>query len=508
MRALSPAERRAVTLLGRSRAGHAPSQHLALFEWLCTSKGEEGLPSGEGFTACFPSASSRLKGLILDALRLLHADRNVDARLRTHLDRIAQLTSLMQVDAARREAEACLALALQWSRHEAYLQCLAAIASQPGMADWPKEEEALARLRHLMELRHAHRIIEAEAQGFLLMRDPEALKRVEAAASLPSVANQLQRSGPFLEQALAFNTQGMHLMCQHRMEEALAVLKWVMASWAAHPEWQADQPALLLSSCKFWLRVCFNVRRPWEEVQQLLQLMPDFSALNQHTALQHQRTLFLSHMALLLNAGQLDSLESLLPQVEAWLRKEGAALTQAQRMPFLINFAVAFMLRGTYQEAYRQARRNLLLPGRTVRTDIQDFALVLQSIAQFELGEDQLSEHMTRSGRRHFKRRARDLAFEDSVLRFLDFAIRHPSPRQRQKPLSDLISELEKLESTGKVPPLGRNEVLIWARSKAMGVGIEKMFLLTVREHRVELEASSGFHQAEADEKVRREGIP
>jgi hypothetical protein len=223
----------------------------------------------------------------------------------------------------------------------------------------------------------------------------------------------------------------------------------------------------------------------WDDASNYLQLVPDFKALAPHVARDYQRMLHHNRLTPALNTANFDSVQALIPEIDAWLAQEKEHLTEAQVLPFLHNFAVAYFLLGQYQTSNRYLQRILQMPKRKTRTDIRDFALVLQTILQYEMGNFSLNEYLTRAGKRHFQKQAGALAFEYSVFKFLDIAMRGNPGDAFAQELATLQLELDQLaeQVPDTVPLLGLTEVRLWVQSKQTQKPLKDIFQEAVRQN-------------------------
>src|SRR5687768_6319688 len=114
-----------MNLIGKARAGSG-SQVLELFNWLNKSGDEETIPDKTTFRANLPTLVVRLREHMLDSLRLLHKESDINATLRTSLSDIAILQSKKLWTAAARQLRKTKKLAIETSRYTYVLQCIEA----------------------------------------------------------------------------------------------------------------------------------------------------------------------------------------------------------------------------------------------------------------------------------------------------------------------------------------------------------------------------------------------
>jgi hypothetical protein len=503
VQALQSSEKRFVKLLGKARAGESGSQLLALFDWLNQCGTADTLPEDADFTRHFSTLAVRLKDLILDSLRLLEKGVNVDAQVRASLDAIAHLYEKGLHAAALRHVKRLKRLAMDCSRHALLLEGLEwerrlTHATAPAdllerLKGLHAESQAVwERARLLEELIHRHDLLRLHARQVFVPRTAKELEEVHALAAGEWIVG-LAVSGPYWERALAVNILGTCFLLERNPLAALQQYQPLLEDWKAHPEWQLDQVPLLLSICSCYQMACFHAPLPWEQMQHYLSFLPDYQAMPSEIGRDFLHRQFHGQLTLALNTGNFTSLESLIPQMDAWITAQAQRLTASQCLAFFHNFAVAEFLNGRHGIANRYIHRILNLPQRNARMDIRDFALVLQAIVQYELGNVGLNEYLTRAGKRRFSKYSRELAFEFSVFKFLDLAMKvegdglsmADKADALQVHLGDFERELDELalQVPGAVPLLGLMEVRLWARSKATGKALREVFLEAVREN-------------------------
>jgi len=496
---LSSAEKRLIKLLGKARAG-TNSQQLDLFDWLNKSDADAEFPSGSKLVQNLPTVANRLKDLILDSLRILYKEDNNDAILRTILDELGILYQKKLYRAALRHLKRGKKLALETSRYGFALQCLdwerkIAQVTPSGntlatLKELRKEEiVVLKKQSDLLDLQNRHDLIVTLMRQFSFRQDSKISKEIDELSSDERI-HLLMKTGGYLEQALAVNIIGLRELYERKALSALKHYEKFLRQWQKHPKWQIDQTALLILISKFYQGACFYAPIRWEEAQQYLKILSDFKGLPPDTKRDSQRILYHNQFTLALNMGKFYSVHSLIPEIDQWIGSEAKHLTEGQILPFLCNFAVAEFLYGNLDSANRFVTRILNMPNRKVRVDIREFALVLQAVLQFELGNESLNEYLTRSGKRHFSKNTYETNFEIAVFKHLDVMLRKGTTKQMEDSLARLIHELDELaqQVEGSISFLGLNEIRLWAQSKQSGISLRQTFLQEVQKSLATLE--------------------
>lgn len=493
---LSMGEKRFIRLLGTARARAQDSQRLALLDWIENASDEDQIPPEAPFLKNLPAISDRLKDLILDGLHLLHKNDDIDAQLMTMLDETTLLISKKLNDAAMRTLRRGKKLALATSRYAIFLQMidrerkLAFAKFDLDLSDqlmiWQEEEkEAMSRLAALQELQTTHLMLRMHERKVMAPRDATLLKQLLPLATSPVVL-QCAETGNYLEQALATNILGMYDLLRRDLNAAVMRYEALLKRWQNEPKWQLDQGPLLLSICSFFQTACFYRPAPWDETQGLLRLLPKFDYLSPQEAFHHQRKLHVNNFLLALNTGNFDSLSVIMAEIDRWMQEQRALITPLMALPILNNLAVAEFILGNHSAANKYVQRILNIPDRNALAVIRNFALILQAILQYELGDSALNEYLTRSAKRHFQKTNRDLDFEMLVLRFLEKTLRVEHTDAMAATLETFIASLDALAeqvSAGSLAILGLMEVRLWARARQQQRSLKAVFLEAVQEN-------------------------
>ncbi len=498
--ALSVAEKRFVKVLGKARSGTRPSQQLMLFDWLNKTEEPGKQASGIPFKHNLPTVSTRLKELILDSLRILNKAENADAEIRNGIENTIQLLAKKLVTAAQRELKRTKKIALDTCRYAEVLQCIALeqqlLQAQPAgdvtaaLREMQQEEMALCRRRsEQRELQYRHDLMLALVKKFPFHRDAKTLREIHELSESELVYRNAE-SGGYLEQALAVNLLGIKYLYERNPYAAVLVYKKLLKSWESRPEWQIDQAPLLLHICKFYQNACLYCPVDWEETRQFITMAYNFKGLSPDVYRGFRRMLYWNQFALALNTGKFETVQTLIPEIDQWMEEQGDELSEAQRLPFLYNFAAAEFLQGNYVSANRFVVRILNMPNRNVRKDIREFALVLQAVLHYELGNTELNEYLTRAGKRHFANQSFEIKFELAVFKYLDVLNRAESPKNMRESLGRFREELDELAAqlTDTIPLLGLNEIRMWAEARHSGKLLRDVFLEEVKKNLEALE--------------------
>ncbi|MGL5889412.1 MAG: hypothetical protein ACRC3B_05980, partial [Bacteroidia bacterium] len=259
----------------------------------------------------------------------------------------------------------------------------------------------------------------------------------------------------------------------------------LIRKWQQLPEWQKDQPLLLLTVCKYYQNACIFSPVDHEKINADLAFLNGFTGLPKEELISLQDILYSNRFAMLLNTGKFDVLIPMISEIDQWLVKEQTVLTENQTYPYFCNFVVAEFLSGNFAAANRQVNRLLSEHNRKARLDIYEFALILRTVLQFELSDNSLNEYLIRSGKRHFQKNKIAADFELMVMKYLTLLNDTALPGERKKVSAKLMNELEQFADTlpPTIPLLGLNEIMMWAEANATETPIREIFLKRVEEN-------------------------
>lgn len=492
VKSLTPSEKRFVNITGKARSG-SRSQLLELFDWLNKSAKDEDIPAKASFAANLPTLAVRLRELILDSLRLLHKEKDVNARLRTSMDEIAILQNKRHGLAAARHLRKTKKQAYEASRYTYVLQCIEIELMQaqqpspdqsgPTLSELRAEEqEVILKHNTLRELWFRHDSVLALAKQFPFSRNPKIIEKLAELVD-EKIVDEALYPDSYLENALTVNTLGIRDLFMRELQTAIERYRRLLDKWKTKNEWQVDQPALLMTICKYYQNACFFSTVDPDTVHSDLLSLKNFDGLPVEELRAFRENMFHHKFILALNSGNTDVAVSMIREIEAWMKNEEEHLSETQVLPFLCNFLVAEFLAENFIAANKFLARILNLPNRKARIDIREFALVLQPVVQYELGNTGLSEYLTRSGKRHFNKNVTSRDFELSVLRNIELLTQEEEGRKKKIILQEFISELQKLNENKfhAIPLLGLNEIYMWAVSRKNDVPLRKVFMEEVK---------------------------
>lgn len=493
VQSMTRSEKRFLTLLGKVRAGSKGSQQMMLFEYLNNASSPENLFEKEEEPKNLSTVVFRLNDLLMEGLRILQSDRKIDHRLNKALDEISILHNREVHSTAFRKVRASKKMAVEFSRYNHALELIywereLNLALRPkGIKDilnQLRNEEVGMQLANsnLMALRHDHEWLRTTIRQVMIPRTKSEMQEVKKLALSDRVEKNLE-STSFLERAYAANILGTYYLISRQAPDALELFIPHIQDWTKYPDWLADKPQLFMRMCYNFQIAVFTSPLTVEEAHEYLDMMPDLNLLGEKHAIHFQRLIYHNRFNLALNTANFTLAGDMIPEIETWIETHRGKLKDSHLLPFFHNFAIMKFFSGEPGLAYKHVLKILNFPSRIARTDIQDFARVLQVILQFELGNFQLNEYLARSGKRYFQKNPRLWEFESAVIKCLEKLMNWPKGERQQIALLELQEEIQGLikESAGGIPILGLSEVLFWVESKREGKPLQEIFAEAVR---------------------------
>ena len=493
VKSLNPAEKRFIKLIGKARSGNGGSQHLDLLDQINNHPEADfgKLPYARNLSM----VTMRLKELIEDALRLLHKDEGWDAVLQTHLADMSLYYDKGWIAAAYRLLKRAKESAMSACRYDVQLQLLTwerrLLHAKPTpetpqrLSELGREEQSvLVQYQELLRLTDLYEALRAEARQIFRQKESEKVKGLFASVE-ESFLERASSGKAVLPKALAVIILAIRDTMRGNAVPAMLRLQNVLQEWRQLPEWQYEHGKLLATISNYYQLACFYTNLPAETTKKNLDILYEYKSLRKEGKLQSQRVLLQNQLRLALNTGNFAVVNATIPDIQDWLVKTETQLGPHQSLTMLGNMAIAEFLQGRFVEANRFVIRIQQVPDPKARQDIRDFARLLQTVLQHELGDHALNEYLARAGKRHFSKQSREQAFELAIFKYLEAASRSDDHAKLRRALEEVSLELEQIAEriAGQVPLMGLMEMRIWSQSKLRGIPIKQVFVEVVEEN-------------------------
>ena len=434
----------------------------------------------------FSSNKTRLLDLLLKSQRLLHSGKDVRTTLRNHLTDIELLI-----------AKARFPLALKRLRKAKVL------------ARHFEEEAVLLQLLHL-ELRLSQQAPVQEAFAFLVQELPNCLARLELAehhnllyerlrlhvrihgrARTPEAQAALDaiRADPLLsitpDPALSRHAYLLHQqvlgtchIIRGEADLALAIFEPLLALWESDADLISHRSHIYLSCLNNYLGTCLTDTATHPQFLAAVASTRRLQGLAPHTRLRAEQVTYVHELNYRINFSTLDASAQFIAELRTWLDTHAMRLDAAPVLSLYNNLTLFHFVYGAHKPANAWLQRILHFPDTEARADIHDFAPILQLVLQYELQNFDLTDYLLRNASRRIQRAGKELALETSVLAWfkrLQKVSLQSTAAQRQS-LQQLLDQLRALATQPGRPPLGLNELILWAESRMEGVPLAQHF--------------------------------
>ena len=486
---LTAAEKRFVSLLGKTRAGAEGGALMDLWAWVHASKAGDAVPAK--LEKHLRTYLKRLNDLILDALRMLDQQNSPQARMSKRLQAAQLFFERGLSKAACRQLDRADHLAAELCRYDIQLQGYAFLRKMEVSREEPdplaalhrlsdREALALERLTNLNRLRRAYdAMIAAGSQAFSGRVSFVQTPYLED-GFVTYLKSQFGQTA-WLERSLAGNMLGIMEIFRKDYTRALDRYAALLLDWDDAPDRQKEEMNLFLNICKNYQHACFLANSTPEETTRRLGRMPSFQHLPPSFETKNQYLLYRERLSWVMSSMDAGMLATLRPEILAWLRIHWDAIGESRVLAIAFNLTAAEFLNENFSEALVILALILSKGKKVARKDIRDFSLVFQAVMHYEVGNADLNEYLIRAAKRRFSRHASSDHFEVAVLRCLTQCAHSKSHTEKLAAFERLHQDLLALESKldARLQVVGLSELMIWCEARLHGKSLKEVFLTT-----------------------------
>jgi len=179
-------------------------------------------------------------------------------------------------------------------------------------------------------------------------------------------------------------------------------------------------------------------------------------------------TTYVSEMDVYNKLGEFEKSIALVPQIEEGFEKYARQLTAREYLPFYCNISYSYFGAGRHKECVKWLNRLINEPGVQLRLDIVCFARIMNLIAHYELGNEDLLSYLVVSTYRFMLRYDRIYKFENIILQFIRRKLpRITNRKKRMDAFKELLAELRPLVNDPfEVKPMEEFDIISWLESK------------------------------------------
>lgn len=480
VQSLSKAERKQVRMQGMHTNG-SPSNYLLLLDALLGQPfyNEKDLIekfAGTKMLGNFSVAKAYLLSAIVRAGTQRQEGRSVEATLRRRIDEVEYLLEKGMDRLARKALEKALhtARAIDLPAHKAeLLRWKRRLVNknpgktQPELLEEIKEEELLALEQQLLDAKL--RILRAQAQT--LFAENAFARTRETQAQLTIIQSDPAMQAPARQYSFhARQTRNAILSICYRMlgkdSDALQSLKTAYSEWAHRKDLILTFPDQYLQVLVSFLDACISSRdfalyiQNADALRQFQSSVPKLNALA--TLL---RINFELRYSLL--SGDFEHGRAAGIHAYAAMESHARAADPSIEATLLYNLSSFHFLQGDYKKALQAINLILNRQASPIRQDIADAARLMEMAIHLDLHNLDLVESLQRAMHRRLRLHPRIEDFENILVRGLK-KWWEALPAQQDAILRETYREIWELEGAGSI--IGRQEILLWLRSKIDGI--------------------------------------
>ncbi|MEM7040237.1 MAG: hypothetical protein AAF570_24935, partial [Bacteroidota bacterium] len=223
-------------------------------------------------------------------------------------------------------------------------------------------------------------------------------------------------------------------------------LKWVNL-FDDFPQKKLDHPFLYikgLHNCLAALYNCMDFKRHGQRLAELEDFLGKQKRLDQNTEKMAFVYLNTARLNAIVLTGEFSESQAYLVRLEGQLQEIGSTLDPYRTMVFFYKIASIYFTMGQYGKCIRLLNEVINPNQKTLREDLQCFSRLLNLIAHFELGNDELLNYTIRSTYRFLMKMKDVTRFHELLIRFLKQSLFRPRSELRGA-FQRLKVEMEKL---------------------------------------------------------------
>lgn len=177
----------------------------------------------------------------------------------------------------------------------------------------------------------------------------------------------------------------------------------------------------------------------------------------------------------------------LVPEIEAFIAESEDKLDVHRVMVFHYKIACLYFGNGDNKKAIQYLNNVIQMKNQSIREDIQSFARILNLIAHFELGNDDLVEYQVKSVYRYLSKMGDLQGVQREIMNFIR-QLPATKPSELNKIFKQLLSRLKKLsQSKYEKRPFMYLDIISWLECK-----IEQRTVQEVIREKFEIEMKTG----------------
>jgi len=262
-----------------------------------------------------------------------------------------------------------------------------------------------------------------------------------------------------------------HVRYNHMVQNFVMCYKyarlWVNL-FTTYPLLREQNKELYLKGMHNLLMALFNLRNYKRYVETISELEnnPPGEKDNENVVLLYQQYVFTNQINRFYLEGNFSQGLALVPQIEKFICEAQDKLDVHRVMVFYYKIACLYFGSGDNKMAIQYLNRIIQMKELSIREDIQGFARILNLIAHFELGNDDLVEYQVKSVYRYLSKMGDLQGAQKEILNFLR-QLPQLDPSDLRKVFRQLLSKLTKLsQSKFEKRPFLYLDIISWLECK------------------------------------------
>ena len=446
----------------------------------------------------FPVVKFYLEQSLLRALRLFEEGHSNDSKIHRLFEEGKLLLARRITDAGLKKLQQARKLARDFERFAKLTEILDHLLSYEGRSlhhglkaiDYMDElyAEKHWAIEQLKIESHYHQLLH---RAYVLLKtqnknrgDKHYENQLKQLSLHPALADTSQATS-FFSQLFLYHTKSLICSIENvHPEDALEYYRKIMKLWADYPIFKKDKPEHYNVYLSNYLGKA-RENRDYRGVEPILQEMENQKPRTLNEQIVQTRNLLYNKFLFYMNTGRSEEALLLTNEIEAKveeLKSRNTGFGDNWEIIFFYNIAILFFHTERFNEALRMIQKILdEYRNSPDRRDIHFFCWVLRQVIYYELGLEDKLENIQYYAEKKLDENARLFEFEEMVFFHLSKLLKISPGSNPKKLFSKFLEDLENKNERYQLI-VGREEILIWIKSKLTG---RKMTEIVEEENRV-----------------------
>lgn len=488
IRSLTPNEKRYFKVFASRHVADGQTNYMLLFDAIdLQQEYDETLIKeqfdGENFVKHLPSEKRYLQQLILKAMRVFHANSDIDAELNTYLDEAWFLMLKGLYDMSAKVLKKAEDIAIKHHRYAFLISFCNLRILQSQKAPAKERVQLMDEVITDFHVAAEHMDVSMNLNVlkfklFHLQGEMHALTETERIQALQPLKDQ------YLQYPLHKDANIDDRLNKHQCQVYIAVIENnLLSAQKAHQEivnlWQqVERHPINQNRFRKSLINLMNINinlNDFNDFDRLLTLAEQTPSSNDAENARAFNAIGTLKIVYAMNTGQWETGVKYATDISNTISEHERLLQSSQILTLRGNLAMLYLFTENYNLLIDQVQAIYATSeDKSTRTDIRDLARILECIAHYELGNIDILDSLTRSAYRYLSKNNRLTPF----LRFMINQIKRlPSIQDKDnriKHFSRMYEELIVMKNEENI--LGVHEIMIWCQSKITGNTMQHIF--------------------------------